>query len=86
MTRDDSGVQEAGESGIGGVELQLFRGDGTTPVLDSNGQPRLETTSAEGYYLFDLLAPGSYVVHVTAQNWQVGGPLAGTSSSTGAGV
>ena len=81
---DDNGVQDPGEPGIGGVELQLFEGDGVTPVLDAVGQPRTQTTDPSGYYLFDDLPPGSYVLHVTPSNWQAGGRLVGSVSSTGA--
>ena len=55
---DGDGVQDAGESGIGGVGVELFLDD---PVLGlvSVGTT---TTSATGSYQFIDLNPGSYVV------------------------
>ena len=81
---NDNGLQDPGELGIGGVVLELFYSDGVSPVLDSSGSVRTQTTTAQGYYLFDELAPGSYVVHITGSNWSVGGALVGSVSSTGA--
>jgi protocatechuate 3,4-dioxygenase beta subunit len=54
------GDQDAGEPGIAGVRLDLT---GT----DVNGNPvaKNTTTDADGLYLFDNLAPGTYTVAVT---------------------
>ena len=79
---NDNGVQDPSESGIASVRLELFAADGVTPVLDAQGAPRFAFTDGSGFYLFDELVPGSYVVHVSASNWQGGGPLSGGLSST----
>ena len=49
---DNSGSQETGELGIGGVLLTLCDGQ-QNPILGSNGQPLTATTDANGVYLFD---------------------------------
>lgn len=82
---NNNGTQDATESGIPGVLVELLRDDGAgtlTPVLDSSGTPRTDTTDANGYYLFDGLGEGDYVVRVVASNFQTGGALVGLNSST----
>ena len=46
--------------------------------------PVTTTTDAQGNYLFDGLAPGTYVVRVSPSNFAPGAPLFGYTSSTGA--
>jgi protocatechuate 3,4-dioxygenase beta subunit len=64
--RNGNGQQDAGESGISGVTVQL---------LDQNNNViRTTTTSSTGAYEFDNLPPGTYFVRVT--------PPSGYSSTT----
>jgi hypothetical protein len=67
-----NGKFEAGhEQGIDGVEIHLYAGASVT------GTPlQTTTTAAGGYYLFDNLEPGDYVVHIPPSQFQPGGPLA----------
>ncbi|ACL25990.1 SdrD B-like domain-containing protein [Chloroflexus aggregans] len=51
---DGDGVQDAGESGIDGVTVTLYRADGTTVATT--------TTAADGSYSFTGLVPGEYYV------------------------
>lgn len=51
---DRDGIQEAGEPGIGGVTVNLLRCD-NSPVAST-------TTDGAGYYIFNALVPGCYVV------------------------
>ncbi|MBW6467239.1 MAG: DUF11 domain-containing protein, partial [Brevefilum sp.] len=51
------GVQDAGELGIPGVTVNLYAADGTTWLGAT-------VTDANGYYLFEGLANGTYVVKV----------------------
>ncbi|MGJ3237549.1 MAG: SdrD B-like domain-containing protein [Anaerolineae bacterium] len=75
---DNNGVIDAGEVGIGGVTVNLYdASDLLTPLLT-------DVTDGEGYYLFDDLEPGDYVVEVEPSNFQTGGNLIGFISSTGA--
>ncbi|MEZ4712135.1 MAG: SdrD B-like domain-containing protein [Caldilineaceae bacterium] len=76
----NNGVFDIGEQGISGVVLNLLNSD-LTPVLDAGGAPRVETTDSLGYYLFDNLLPGEYVVQVAPSNFQAGGALFGLVSS-----
>jgi uncharacterized repeat protein (TIGR01451 family) len=46
------GLQSAGEPGIPGVQVNLYKGDGTFVGTTF--------TNASGYYLFDFLYPGNY--------------------------
>ena len=51
------GVQDAGETGIPGVKVTLYRADGT--VVGTT------TTDSTGYYLFGNLVPDSYYLQFT---------------------
>ena len=65
-----------GESGIDGVEVQLFQGTTVT------GSPFMtDTTTGGGFYLFDELDEGDYVVHIPASEFAANGPLDGYLSS-----
>ncbi|MEM7128152.1 MAG: SdrD B-like domain-containing protein [Chloroflexota bacterium] len=62
----DSGV---GETGFDGVEVQLFQG------ASVSGLPFMTTTTSGGFYLFDNLAEGDYVVHIPGSEFTNGRPL-----------
>lgn len=83
---NNDGVQNGAESGIDGVTLQLLTASGA--IYDSDpdtpGVQGLTVTTANGgYYRFDNLLPGSYIVEVLPSNF--GGALENYGSSTGAG-
>ncbi|MDY7092239.1 MAG: choice-of-anchor A family protein [Acidobacteriota bacterium] len=71
---DGDGLQDAGESGIGGVVVQLFNSQGT--MLGET------TTAADGTYSFDVTS-GDFTVEVAATNFLPGQPLDGLASTTG---
>lgn len=83
--RDDDGIFDTGESGIAGVQLNLFKdsnGDnsytqGVDEFMDST------STGPGGNYLFSGLLPGKYVVQVDPVNFQVNQPLFGLVTSSG---
>lgn len=52
---NNDGVQSAGEPGVAGVTVTLYNGTGGTVIA-------VTTTDANGNYLFDRLAAGSYVI------------------------
>jgi uncharacterized repeat protein (TIGR01451 family) len=79
---NNSGAVEAGETGIQNVALRLFAADGTTQASRVDGTLVPDAvTDANGYYRFDMLPPGEYVVAVLGMNFS--GPLTGHVSSTG---
>ncbi len=75
-----NGTFDPGE-GEDGVVVELYE-DANTPGVD---EPlRRTVTSNGGCYLFDQLAEGTYIVHIPASEFTEG-PLAGTTSLSGAG-
>jgi LPXTG-site transpeptidase (sortase) family protein len=84
---DNNSAIDAGEVGVNGVTVQLYAADGagnpTGPALATT------TTAGGGYYRFDNLVAGDYVVVLPASNFN-GGALEGYWSSgttiSGAGV
>ncbi|MCI5161819.1 MAG: hypothetical protein D3917_07315, partial [Candidatus Electrothrix sp. AX5] len=65
---DGDGVQDPGESGIKGVIVTLLtddNGDGLYGGVGDNLTPLTTITDATGRYIFDDLAPGSYVIETT---------------------
>ncbi len=86
---DNNGLINGTEGGVAGVTVRLYRDNptGLTPGVfgaDDFLDPRVEVTDANGYYLFDRLGDGTYFVRVEPLNFQPGGALVGTSSTTGA--
>src|SRR6185369_11376687 len=52
---------------LAGASVVLFEADGITPAVDVDGVAvASQTTAADGLYLFSNLAPGQYVVKVSA--------------------
>ena len=83
---------DAGEAGVNGVRVELYQDNGTTPGVFDAGDTFLsfDTTDASGYYRFDALLTGDYVVVIAADNFTIDGSddaLAGywSSSTTMAG-
>jgi hypothetical protein len=58
-----NGVQDAGETGLENVEVKLLDGSGNPVQADAEGNAIVnQFTDADGYYLFDNLTPGTYMV------------------------
>ncbi len=75
---DNSGTINGSEVGVNGVTVQLY-------AADASGNPTgapldTQTTANGGYYRFDQLPPGDYVVVIPASQFD-GGPLTGYWSS-----
>ena len=68
----DDGEHNGDEPGINGVELRLLMADGVTPATDADGNPVTAVTDADGYYLFDRLLPGEYIVEILSTNFSTG--------------
>ncbi|MCB9020074.1 MAG: hypothetical protein H6546_07070 [Chitinophagales bacterium] len=66
LDTNSDGVQDAGENGIGGVVVNLYRdidGNGSIDAGVEDVSPYLSTaTNTSGYYIFDHLPEGGYVV------------------------
>jgi hypothetical protein len=80
---NDNGVIDAGEQGVSGVLVELYRDTNNdtvfTPGVDVYVGNR--TTLAGGWYTFTNLAEGSYVVVIAGTNFGANGALAGYRSS-----
>ena len=74
---DNSGTVNGAEAGINGVTVQLYT-LAQTPGVDA--PVATDTTAGGGYYLFDNLIPGDYVVFIPAANFT--GALTDHVSST----
>jgi hypothetical protein len=82
---DNSGTLNGGEAGVDGVAIRLLAYPSLTQAVDVNGGTVADqTTSGGGYYRFDNLAAGDYVVEVMASNFSGAGALVGCVTSTGA--
>ena len=55
---NDNNIQDEGETGILGVQVVLYRADGT--------QVATTTSDVDGHYMFNNLAPGNYYLHFIA--------------------
>lgn len=73
---NNNSQMDAAEVGVSGVQVALYHADAggnpTTAVI-ADGSPRVAVTNGDGYYLFDYLAPGDYVVVITSDNFTDGG-------------
>ena len=79
----NDGIKQASESGIGGVDLELYT-VGEIPGVDTPVQTT--TTAADGTYVFSGLQADTYFVHIPASEFTLGQPLFGTVSSLGQGA
>jgi len=78
-TNNNSQIDFGTEAGVNGVTVQLY-------AADAGGNPTgaviaTDTTTNGGYYRFDNLPAGDYVVVIPASQFLTGGPLAGYWSS-----
>jgi hypothetical protein len=63
LDSNDDGKQDANETGIDGLIVELLDGSGT-PVVDKSGNPVTTTASNGGQYYFGDLMPGTYKIRV----------------------
>ncbi|HEY0426722.1 MAG TPA: C25 family cysteine peptidase [Pyrinomonadaceae bacterium] len=81
---DNDGQIDAGEVGISGVSVSLFldaNADGT-PDTPATAAATM-TTDASGYYRFDTLAAGNYVVRINSSNFANAAVLGGYQNTAG---
>lgn len=72
---DGDGIQDAGEIGLAGVDIEL--------VNDTGAVVATTTTASDGSYLFAGVVPGEYTVRIAAAELGVGGTLEGFTATTG---
>jgi pimeloyl-ACP methyl ester carboxylesterase len=86
-TNDDGKInldEGFGEGGISGVSLSLFTDNNSDGQPDQANNPIASTVSdAQGYYRFDNLSSGNYLVSVNPTNFADGGILQGYRNTTG---
>ncbi len=75
---DNSAAIDGAEVGVSGVSLELYQDDGTGSFVNTG---KTATTDANGYYLFDYLIAGDYMVVIPASNFSGGAVLEGYYSS-----
>lgn len=85
-TDNNRQIDFGAEVGVDGVQVELYYDDGTgnpgAPVFELDGvTPRSDLTTNGGYYLFDYLPAGEYVVVIPASNFAVSDVLEGYWSS-----
>ena len=84
--RNNNGVQDNGEEGIGGVRIDLLNADGSpAQILDVNGNvlPSFVFTEADGSYCFENLTAGTYsIVESQPQNYVDGKDVVGSLGGT----
>jgi hypothetical protein len=85
LDTDNSGARNGAEAGIAAVKVCLFASDAggtlTAAVDANNAAVAQQTTDGDGYYRFDNLLAGNYVVVICDPTQTA---LLGLSSSTGA--
>lgn len=81
---DADGDQDITEAGLVNVLVNLY----SDTNLDGVGDTLLgsQYTGADGYYLFDGLGSGSYLIEVDASNFNAGRPLAGMEPTSGGNI
>ncbi len=77
----DNGLQDGSEVGIANVVVNLYEDNDNDGVPDG---PAIATTTtdASGYYRFDDLNAGGYIVEIPAANFNTGNPLFSLASSS----
>ncbi|HMV84251.1 MAG TPA: SdrD B-like domain-containing protein [Blastocatellia bacterium] len=85
---NNNGLRDAGEVGINGVTVQLYRDTNGNNQFDLGVDQLVGTTTSTGaganlgQYAFTDLPPANYFVYVPVSNFVAGGALAGCNSST----
>ncbi len=77
---DNNGLHDEDEIGISGVELRLYTMNGNL-ALNYHKEPMITTTDEDGYYLFDELIPGYYIIVIHDENFAEGASLDGFQNS-----
>lgn len=77
-----NGIDDNGEPGIPGVSLVLWSDPDGDGIPDWQGFSGVQVTDENGYYQFNGLEAGNYIVFVwQVDNWEEGNPLHGYQST-----
>lgn len=79
---DNDGILDPNEAGIDNVNVSLYL-DANMDGIPDGPAIDMQTTTGGGYYLFDLLLPGTYLVGIDNSSFDAGQPLENYGSSTG---
>ncbi len=79
---NDDGLLNNGDTGINGVIVRLLTSGGAIAKNAAGVDVAPITTAGGGYYRFDGMAAGDYMVEVAASNFTGTGALVGCTSST----
>lgn len=80
---NNDGLINAGELGISGVSVSAFADTNGDGVIDTTEVAvGTVTTDANGYYRFDNLTSGNYIVRINPANFANGAVLAGYQNTT----
>ena len=81
---NNDGRINVGELGANGISVSLFVDANSDGQPDTPGTPvNTVTTSSTGYYRFDNLTAGTYVIRINPSNFANGATLAGYQNTTG---
>ena len=81
---NDNGIIDGAEIGISGISVSLFADANSDGQPDNPASPvGTVTTDTDGYYRFDNLAAGNYVVRVNPSNFNSGGVLRNYANTSG---
>ena len=81
---NDNGIIDGSEIGIAGGSVSIFLDGNSDGSPDMPGSPiDTVTTDSDGYYRFDGLAAGNYVIRIDPSNFTSGGMLAAYANTTG---
>ncbi len=86
---NDNGLFDNGESGIAGVQLELYEDTNANGSYDNGTDLQVGsavTTDTNGNYLFDNLLPGEYIVLIPNSQFNSSAPLFGFLSSSAGGA
>lgn len=78
---DNSGTINGSEVGVDNVRVELYQDNGNGVYDAGDTFIGFDNTDANGYYLFNNLQPGDYVVYIPPTQFASGGPLDGYWSS-----
>ncbi|HEX5692223.1 MAG TPA: SdrD B-like domain-containing protein, partial [Roseiflexaceae bacterium] len=81
---DNDGRMDVGETGLSGVTVDLYNDRNANGQAEANEYIATRLTDNSGFYRFDSLVAGTYIVALPASNFAATKPLAGYRSSTGA--